>query len=57
MKEFNRLESIISNQMILNCGCMIKNNAESSMLVFTVDNKLKLDPVFLLSMFLQTGFN
>ena len=36
---------------------MIKNNAESSMLVFTVDNKLKLDPVFLLSMFLQTGFN
>ena len=35
---------------------MIKNNAESSMLVFTLDNKLK-DPVFLLSTFLQTGFN
>ena len=29
-----RLESIISNQMILNV-CTIKNNAESSMLVFT----------------------
>ena len=30
--------------------------AESSMLVFTLDNKLK-DPVFLLSMFLLTSFN
>ena len=43
--------------MILNCGCTIKNNAEKSMFVSTVDNKLKLDPVFLLYMFLQTGFN
>ena len=57
VKEFqvSTREHNISNQMILN-GCTIKNNAQSSMLVSTLDNKLK-DPVFLLSMFLQTGFN